>query len=77
MSLHRLSLFLLYGATVLFTAYLSWNGWEYYAQDKMQHPHHELHEEWKPSGLVGHGIGIIGSALMMILLFYSLRKRWS
>ncbi|MCC6475676.1 hypothetical protein IT157_01360 [bacterium] len=77
MSVHRLSLVLLYSFTVLVSVYLSWAGWEYYALARPARPHHELHEEWKPSGLIGQGAGIVGSALMMILLLYSLRKRWS
>ena len=77
MSFHRFSLILLYTATVLVTVYLSFSGWGYYAQDKQERPHHELHQDWKPSGFIGHGAGIVGSALMMILLLYSLRKRWT
>jgi hypothetical protein len=77
MNFHRLTLIILYTATVLATVYLSFSGWEYYKLGKQERPRHELHEEWKPSGFIGHGAGIIGSALMMILLLYSLRKRWT
>ncbi len=33
--------------------------------------------DWKPAGKIGHGIGIIGSAMMIFgVLMYSTRKRW-
>ena len=38
--------------------------------------YHELHNQLKPSGLVGHGFGIVGSALLVIGVFgYMARKR--
>jgi len=77
MTFHRILLVLLYAATIAVSVYLSWVGWEYYALDRVERPHHELHEDWKPGGFIGHGAGIIGSALMMILLLYSVRKRWT
>lgn len=75
MSIHKLSLILLYSLTVAATLYLAGYGFEYYALDLQDRPHHELHEKWKPSGLIGQGAGIVGSALMLILLLYSARKR--
>ncbi|MCB9367438.1 MAG: hypothetical protein H6506_04560 [Calditrichaeota bacterium] len=77
MTLHRIILVFLYTATILVSLYLSWTGWEYYALGRQDRPRHELHLDWKPGGFVSHGAGIVGSALMMILLLYSVRKRWS
>jgi len=72
---HRILLIILYSLTILVSAYLSVVGWEYYGLDTKDRPHHELHEQWKPSGFISHGAGVIGSTLMLILLLYSLRKR--
>jgi hypothetical protein len=34
-----------------------------------------LHSNLKPSGVLGHGLGIIGSSMMLLLFLYSARKR--
>jgi hypothetical protein len=34
-----------------------------------------MHAQLKPAGIWGHGLGIIGSAMLILLLVYSLRKR--
>lgn len=73
--MHRFSLVLLYGLTLIAIIYLIAVGGGYYSLALTERPHHPLHLEWKPGGIVGHGLGIVGSALMMILLLYSLRKR--
>ncbi len=76
MTFHRLSLIFLYSLTVLATLYLAWGGREYYALSLQDRARNELHEEWKPSGFIGQGAGIIGSFLMVVLLLYSVRKRF-
>jgi len=76
MILHRLSLVLLYALTLAAIIYLAVEGGGYYGASEVDRPHHPLHEAWKPSGIIGHGIGIIGSLLMLILLLYSVRKRF-
>jgi len=75
MNPNRLILGLLYLLTIITFGLLLAKGLDYYLQPTDQRPHHALHEHWKPSGVIGHGVGIVGSALMVILLTYSLRKR--
>ncbi len=72
---HTASLALLYAVTIAAVAYLVLKGADYWSLPLTERPHHPLHEQYKPSGAIGHGIGIIGSAMMLILLLYSLRKR--
>jgi len=54
---------------------LVWRGIDYYSADLKDRPRMEQHHSWKPGGIIGHGLGVVGSALMLILLLYSLRKR--
>jgi hypothetical protein len=77
MTLHRISLLILYTITCIFTIYLILAGGAYFGTDIANRPHHALHNDWKPSGVIGHGLGIVGSLLMLILLLYSVRKRYA
>ena len=49
---------------------------EYYFTSQLERPHLPAHQMWKPSGLYGHGLGILGTGLVLGLLVYSIRKRW-
>jgi hypothetical protein len=51
-------------------------GAEYYLLSPIDRPFSELHELYKPSGLLGHGFGILGSLMMLVgVVSYSGRKR--
>jgi hypothetical protein len=76
MSFHKLSLYVLYGITCFAVFWLIANGSEYYGLSQAERGHHPLHQEWKPSGFISHGIGIVGSVMMLLLLLYIPRKRW-
>jgi len=76
MTLHRASLILLYLITIVATAYLAATGAGYYGLEVELRPDHSLHESYKPSGFIGHGLGIVGSLLIVMLLLYSARKRF-
>ncbi len=47
----------------------------YYLTDPLHRPHIAAHQLWKPGGLYGHGLGIIGGSMMILMFIYSLRKR--
>ncbi|RMH64407.1 MAG: hypothetical protein D6677_04945 [Calditrichaeota bacterium] len=55
--------------------YIFYRYWDYYTLPYALRPRHELYNLLKPGGLFGHGVGIIGSAMMILLLLYSVRKR--
>jgi hypothetical protein len=63
---------------ILLTAslYLIYTGYSYYQtslEDRFYHPGHEL---LKPNGILGHGLGILGSVSMVAgVSIYMLRKR--
>ncbi len=52
------------------------DGYDYYSTSLKDRFFHIDHELLKPSGTVGHGLGIIGSLMMLIgVLTYMIRKR--
>lgn len=63
---------------VLFTTfYLSIEGWAYYNTQLTERFYHDDHATLKPSGAWGHGLGIIGTLLILIGVFsYIARKRY-
>jgi hypothetical protein len=51
-------------------------GYSYYFTSTENRFFHPLHESLKPSGIVGHGIGIIGSIMIIAgVVLYMIRKR--
>lgn len=76
MTFHRASLIVLYSITILLVLFLLVEAGGYYIQSETDRPLNPLHDLYKPSGTVGHGLGIIGSLLMVVLLLYSVRKRY-
>jgi len=51
-------------------------GFSYYFTSTENRFFHPLHESLKPSGFAGHGLGIIGSIMIVIgVLIYMIRKR--
>ena len=62
--------------TLLVLAYLSYRGISYYNTSLGERFFHPDHEAFKPSGVLGHGLGIAGSLLMITGVFsYMARKR--
>lgn len=58
------------------TVYLSWYGFSYYSTGLEERFYHPAHKLLKPSGLMGHGLGIVGTLLIVIGVFgYMIRKR--
>lgn len=52
------------------------SGLSYYLTPLIERPRHPGYWELKPGGGRGHLLGIIGSAMMVVMLGYTLRKRW-
>lgn len=74
---HRIFLSTLVAIVFMVTIFLIYNGISYYnvsLEERVYHPDHAL---LKPSGTMGHGMGIIGSLFMIIgMLSYMARKRY-
>ena len=67
--------FFLYFIFLVFIGYIVYNYWDYYLLEYGLRPRHPDYRLIKPGGFVGHGLGILGSLMMLLLLFYSIRKR--
>lgn len=63
------------GVFVLFLAFLALWGGSYYATPLSGRAHHPLYPWLKPSGSVGRILGILGTAMMLLIFLYSARKR--
>lgn len=53
------------------------DGFAYYLMPMAERPFSTIHDLYKPSGVIGQGLGIFGSLLIIIgVAGYSTRKRW-
>ena len=67
---------ILVGIGLIIFFILCYWGFSYYATSVEQRPFHENHTMLKPSGPIGHGLGIIGTLLILIGVFtYIGRKK--
>jgi hypothetical protein len=75
-SVHTPYLLLLFTVAVLGTVLPAIYGWGYYATPLEERPFHPLYETLKPTGLIGHGYGVVGSLMILTGVgLYSSRKR--
>lgn len=74
---HRIFISILVIIVIITLIALLYNGISYYkvgVEERFYHPDHSL---LKPSGILGHGMGIIGSMFMIIgVSIYMVRKRY-
>jgi len=73
---HAIYIGVLITVAVITSAYLAFEGYSYYMLGLENRFFHPDHQSLKPSGILGHGFGIIGSFMMLIgVASYMLRKR--
>jgi len=74
---HKIFIGILVAIIFIATIVILYKGISYYRlslEDRVYHPDHSL---LKPSGIMGHGLGIVGSLLMIIgMTTYMARKRY-
>jgi hypothetical protein len=71
----RIFLRVLYALGFIFVAVVATTGLPYYTLSLAERTHSAMHSQLKPGGVWGHGLGIVGSAMLILLLLYSVRKR--
>lgn len=59
------------------TGYLLWRGYDFYRQGLVERTDHPDYSRLRPAGLVGHGYGIAGTALILTNLLYLVRRRFA
>jgi dihydropyrimidine dehydrogenase (NAD+) subunit PreT len=67
---------LLFGVGVAIVAALAWMGWSYYWLPVRLRATSPLHAMLRPSGPIGHGIGVVSTAFLFTNFLYAVRKRW-
>jgi hypothetical protein len=72
---YRLFLSLAVLLFVVFILALLWLGGSYYSTPLSERVFHPQHSLLKPSGRIGHGLGVAGTAMMLLIFLYPLRKR--
>ena len=74
---HRIYIGTLTSIVVAVTVFLFYKGIPYYATPLEERFYHPDHDWFKPSGPFGHGLGIVGTLLILIGVFgYIARKRY-
>jgi hypothetical protein len=71
----RGGLILLYLLSATALLALLGGGADFYRTPLLERAHHEGYWQWKAGGSVGHKLGLVGSAMMVLMLLYSVRKR--
>ena len=74
-TLWQLFFLLLLGSFLAVVLLLLFVGWSFYATDPIERSLHPYYNFLKPSGAVGQSLGIVGTAMMLMIFLYSARKR--
>ncbi|MFN4254830.1 MAG: hypothetical protein ACK4Q5_07480 [Saprospiraceae bacterium] len=73
---HRIYIGTLTSIVALTAAFLAYEGIPYYSTPVEERFYHPDHDWFKPSGVLGHGLGIVGTLLIVIGVFgYMARKK--
>ena len=76
--LHNIYIYSMAIITVVVTVYLSYTGYIYYNLPIEERFYHPRHDWFKPSGTFGHGLGILGTFLILFgVVIYIVRKRYN
>lgn len=74
---HRIYITTLVSIVALTFLFLSYKGISYYSTSIEERFYHPDHNWYKPSGIFGHGLGIVGTLLIIIGVFgYQAKKRF-
>ena len=72
----RVFLVSLYVVSFALILYFLALGSSFYRVPLVERAHHPGYWDWKSGGSIGHRLGVIGSIMMVVMLLYSVRKRF-
>lgn len=72
---HRIYISILTSIVVITTVFLAYKGIPYYMTPLEERFYHPDHDWFKPSGVFGHGLGIVGTLLIIIGVFGYIAKK--
>ena len=76
-TIHRFYIGSMVSIVLAVTLYLYYTGYSYYQLPIEERFYHPRHDWFKPSGILGHGLGILGTLFIVIgVSIYILRKRY-
>lgn len=76
-TVHRIYISTLVSIVIFAIIYLAFNGYQYYSTSIVERFYHTNHDYFKPSGLYGHGLGIVGTLFILIgVTSYIARKKY-
>lgn len=74
---HRIYIFTMSAIVAVAAVYLGAKGYSYYSTPLEMRFEHPDHAQFKPSGMFGHGLGIVGTLLILVgVVLYIARKRY-
>ncbi|HPF36577.1 MAG TPA: hypothetical protein PLH84_14215 [Candidatus Krumholzibacteria bacterium] len=73
--LHAVILTIMGLAVAVLVAATVFEAWDLYRTPLAERAAHPDFRRFRPAGDIGHGLGILGSAMILLLLLYSVRKR--
>lgn len=77
-TVHFIYIWTMVAVVVAVTGYLAYTGFSYYELPLEERFYHPRHAWFKPSGAFGHGIGILGTLMILFgVVLYIARKRYN
>lgn len=77
-TIHSIYIFTMVAITVIVTVYLIYTGYGYYMTPLEERFYHPDYKWFKPSGVFGHGLGIVGTLMILFgVVIYIARKRYN
>ncbi|MCF8284499.1 MAG: hypothetical protein K9I48_05940 [Sphingobacteriales bacterium] len=74
---HKIYISVMVSIVVIVTIYIGWKGYAFYSLPIEERFYHPDYNNFKPSGFYGHGLGIIGTFIILFgVIIYIARKRY-
>lgn len=76
--IHKMYIWTMVMITIVTTIYLAYTGYSYYSLPIEERFYHPNYDWFKPAGVLGHGLGILGTSMIIFgVVIYIARKRYN